>query len=131
MLGAVTGVMGTLQATETLKEILGIGETLSGRLLVWDALATRFRTVKLRPDPKCKACGPEATLTRPVRAHRHLRPRLCHLNRWACCCCPAAMTASIMRSCLPPGAAALGRSVVLFATNRGCLGLARDWSGLD
>ena len=62
VLGAVTGVMGTLQATETLKEILGIGESLSGRLLVWDALATRFRTVKLRPDPKCKACGPEATL---------------------------------------------------------------------
>ena len=41
---------------------MGIGETLSGRLLVWDALETRFRTVKLRPDPKCKACGPEATL---------------------------------------------------------------------
>jgi len=62
VLGAVTGVMGTLQATETLKEILEIGESLSGRLLVWDALATRFRTVKLRPDPKCKACGAEATL---------------------------------------------------------------------
>jgi adenylyltransferase/sulfurtransferase len=62
VLGAVTGVMGTLQATETLKEIMGIGETLSGRLLVWDALETRFRTIKLRPDPKCKACGPEATL---------------------------------------------------------------------
>jgi molybdopterin/thiamine biosynthesis adenylyltransferase len=62
VLGAVTGVMGTLQATETLKEIMGIGESLSGRLLVWDALATRFRTIKLRPDPKCKACGPEATL---------------------------------------------------------------------
>jgi molybdopterin/thiamine biosynthesis adenylyltransferase len=62
VLGAVTGVMGTLQATETLKEILGIGETLSGRLLVWDALATRFRTVKLRPDPQCVACGPEASL---------------------------------------------------------------------
>jgi adenylyltransferase/sulfurtransferase len=62
VLGAVTGVMGTLQATEVLKEILGIGETLSGRLLVWDALATRFRTVKLRPDPNCAACGPSATI---------------------------------------------------------------------
>ena len=62
VLGAVTGVMGTLQATETLKEILAIGESLSGRLLVWDALASRFRTIKLRPDPKCRACGPEATL---------------------------------------------------------------------
>ncbi|HQT76955.1 MAG TPA: molybdopterin-synthase adenylyltransferase MoeB [Rhodopila sp.] len=62
VLGAVTGVMGTLQATEVLKEILGIGETLSGRLLVWDALESRFRTVKLRPDPACALCGPAATI---------------------------------------------------------------------
>ncbi|MDR3537175.1 MAG: molybdopterin-synthase adenylyltransferase MoeB [Acetobacteraceae bacterium] len=62
VLGAVTGVMGTLQATEVLKEILGIGETLSGRLLVWDALAARFRTVKLRADPACASCGPNATI---------------------------------------------------------------------
>ena len=60
--GAVTGVMGTLQATEVLKEILGLGESLSGRLLVWDALATRFRTVKLRADPHCACCGPDATI---------------------------------------------------------------------
>ncbi len=62
VLGAVTGVMGTLQATEVLKEIMGIGESMAGRLLVWDALATRFRTIKLRSDPGCPACGPEATL---------------------------------------------------------------------
>jgi adenylyltransferase/sulfurtransferase len=62
VLGAVTGVMGTLQATEVLKEIMGIGESLSGRLLIWDALATRFRNVRLRPDPACAACGPNATL---------------------------------------------------------------------
>ena len=62
VLGAVTGVMGTLQATETLKEIMGIGESMAGRLLVWDALDMRFRSIKLRPDPKCRACGPEATL---------------------------------------------------------------------
>jgi molybdopterin-synthase adenylyltransferase len=68
VLGAVTGVMGTLQATEALKEILGIGDTLSGRLLVWDALATRFRTIKLRPDPSCALCGPEATI-KDVSAH--------------------------------------------------------------
>lgn len=68
VLGAVTGVMGTLQATETLKEIMGIGETMSGRLLVWDALASRFRTVKLRPDPNCAACGPNATL-KDLSAH--------------------------------------------------------------
>ncbi len=62
VLGAVTGVMGTLQATEVLKEILGIGETLAGRLLVWDALATRFRSIKLRPDPSCVSCGPHASI---------------------------------------------------------------------
>jgi molybdopterin/thiamine biosynthesis adenylyltransferase len=51
-----------LQATEVLKEILGIGDTLSGRLLVWDALATRFRTITLRPDVSCALCGPRATI---------------------------------------------------------------------
>ncbi len=57
ILGAVTGVMGTLQATEVLKEIIGIGQSLSGRLLIWDALAARVRTVKLRKDPACPLCG--------------------------------------------------------------------------
>jgi adenylyltransferase/sulfurtransferase len=57
VLGAVTGVMGTLQATEVLKEFLEIGETLSGRLLIWDALRTEFRTVRLKRDPKCPSCG--------------------------------------------------------------------------
>jgi adenylyltransferase/sulfurtransferase len=69
VLGAVTGVMGTLQATEVLKEILGIGDTLAGRLLVWDALATRFRTIRLRPDPSCALCGPNATII-DLSAHR-------------------------------------------------------------
>jgi molybdopterin-synthase adenylyltransferase len=68
VLGAVTGVMGTLQATEVLKEILGVGESLSGKLLIWDALASRFRTVRLRADPRCAACGPEATI-KDLSAH--------------------------------------------------------------
>jgi adenylyltransferase/sulfurtransferase len=68
VLGAVTGVVGALQATEVLKEIMGIGESLSGRLLVWDALATRFRTVKLPRDPDCALCGPQATI-RDLSAH--------------------------------------------------------------
>ena len=68
VLGAVTGVMGTLQATEVLKEFLGIGETLAGRLLVWDALASRFRTVRLRKDPACPLCGAHPTIT-DLRAH--------------------------------------------------------------
>ena len=58
VLGAVTGVMGTLQATEIIKEIIGIGETMAGRLLIWDALAMRFRGVRLPRDPNCAACGP-------------------------------------------------------------------------
>lgn len=62
VLGPVTGVMGTLQATEVLKEILGIGEGLSGRLLIWDALAVRFRVIGLPRDPACKLCGPDATI---------------------------------------------------------------------
>jgi molybdopterin/thiamine biosynthesis adenylyltransferase len=57
VLGPVTGVMGTLQATEVLKEILGIGESLAGRLLIWDALAMRFRVVRLVRDPGCALCG--------------------------------------------------------------------------
>ena len=57
VLGAVTGVMGTLQATEVLKEILGIGVSMSGWLLVWDALEMRFRKIRLRKDPTCPVCG--------------------------------------------------------------------------
>jgi adenylyltransferase/sulfurtransferase len=57
VLGAVTGVMGTLQATEVIKEICGIGSSLSGWLLVWEALAAEFRKIKLRKDPACPVCG--------------------------------------------------------------------------
>lgn len=57
VLGSVTGVLGTLQATEVLKLILNIGETLTGRLLLWDALDMRFHTVALKRDPHCVLCG--------------------------------------------------------------------------
>jgi adenylyltransferase/sulfurtransferase len=57
VLGATAGVMGTLQALEVLKEILGLGESLAGKLLIYDALATRFRSVTVRPDPACRLCG--------------------------------------------------------------------------
>ena len=62
VLGAVVGVMGTLQATEVLKLVLNIGEGMSGRLLLWDALDARFRTIKLRRDPGCALCGEHATI---------------------------------------------------------------------
>ena len=70
ILGAVTGVMGSLQATEVLKEIMGIGDSLSGRLLIWDALSARIRTIRLKKDPACPLCGPHASITtlEPARA---------------------------------------------------------------
>jgi len=57
ILGAVAGVMGTLQATEVLKELLGIGESLSGTLLLYDALGARFHRVRIPRDPACPTCG--------------------------------------------------------------------------
>ena len=62
VLGATAGVMGTLQALEVLKEILGLGETLAGRLLIYDALSARFRTVTVSPDPACALCGNRPTI---------------------------------------------------------------------
>lgn len=63
VLGAVTGVMGTLQAVEILKEITGIGTSLAGSLLLYEALTARLRTVAVRPDPACALCGPHPTIT--------------------------------------------------------------------
>jgi len=57
VLGVLPGLVGTIQATEGIKLILGVGEPLVGRLLLIDALSMRFRTVKLRKDPNCPACG--------------------------------------------------------------------------
>ncbi len=62
VLGAMAGVMGTLQATEVLKEILGIGESLSGSLLIVDGLSTTFRKLRLKPDPTCALCSASATI---------------------------------------------------------------------
>jgi len=63
ILGAVAGVMGSLQATEVLKEILGIGEGMDGRLLIYDALDLSTRMVKVNPDPACALCSDQSTLT--------------------------------------------------------------------
>lgn len=62
VLGVLCGVMGNIQATEAIKVVLGIGDTLAGRLLVYDALGMTFTELKLRRDPDCPACGPNATL---------------------------------------------------------------------
>ena len=62
ILGALAGAVGSLQATEVLKEVLGIGDSLSGHLLIYDALAASFRKIKIRRDPNCALCGPQATI---------------------------------------------------------------------
>src|SRR5476649_2536591 len=63
VLGVLPGVIGTIQAMETLKLILGIGEPLIGRFLIFDALRMRFRELKLRKDPDCPVCGTHPTVT--------------------------------------------------------------------
>jgi len=62
VLGVLPGIVGSLQAVEALKLILGIGEPLIGRLLLYDALETSFRELRLRRDPACPACGDHATI---------------------------------------------------------------------
>ncbi len=57
VLGALAGVMGSLQATEVIKELLDIGESMSGRLMIYDGLSAEFRNVRIKPDPNCRLCG--------------------------------------------------------------------------
>ncbi len=63
VLGALTGLVGSIQATEALKYILGIGESLSSRLLLIDALSMTFREVRLKRNPACPLCGDNPTIT--------------------------------------------------------------------
>ncbi|MCD6425375.1 MAG: molybdopterin-synthase adenylyltransferase MoeB [Anaerolineales bacterium] len=63
VLGVLPGTIGSIQATETLKLILGIGEPLIGRLLLYDALDLSFQTVKLHKNPECKVCGEHPEIT--------------------------------------------------------------------
>lgn len=63
VLGVLPGVIGTIQATEAIKVLTGIGDPLIGRLLLYDALAMQFRTLKLRRDPGCPICGDHPTIS--------------------------------------------------------------------
>ncbi len=63
VLGILPGVVGTLQATEAIKLILGVGESLIGRFLLFDALKMRFRELKVRRDPDCPVCGESPSVT--------------------------------------------------------------------
>jgi len=77
VLGALCGTVGSLQATEILKELLDIGESLSGSLLVYDALATQFRTIRVKRDPGCPLCGDNPTIT-DLSIHADGGPENCH-----------------------------------------------------
>ena len=63
VLGILPGVIGVIQATETVKLILGVGKPLMGRLMLYDALDMSFREMKVRKNPKCPICGPNPTIT--------------------------------------------------------------------
>jgi adenylyltransferase/sulfurtransferase len=63
VLGALPGMIGTIQATEVIKVLLGIGEPLTGRLLIIDALSMEFRVLKVRHNPDCPLCGTNPTVT--------------------------------------------------------------------
>jgi molybdopterin/thiamine biosynthesis adenylyltransferase/rhodanese-related sulfurtransferase len=66
VLGVLPGIIGVIQATETIKLITGIGEPLIGRFMIYDALRMKFRELKLRRDPECPACGTNPTVTRLI-----------------------------------------------------------------
>jgi sulfur-carrier protein adenylyltransferase/sulfurtransferase len=66
VLGVLPGIIGTIQAMETIKLILGIGEPLVGRFLIFDALRMKFRELKLQKDPDCPVCGTHPTVTRLI-----------------------------------------------------------------
>lgn len=62
VLGALAGTLGALQATEVVKEIVGFGETMAGRLLLYDALSVTVRTVRTKADPACALCGSQPSI---------------------------------------------------------------------
>ncbi|MEL6107662.1 MAG: molybdopterin-synthase adenylyltransferase MoeB [Planctomycetota bacterium] len=66
VLGVLPGIVGTIQATEAIKLILDAGKTLSGRLLLFDALEMKFRELKVKPDPQCPVCGDQPSITEPI-----------------------------------------------------------------
>jgi adenylyltransferase/sulfurtransferase len=70
VLGILPGLIGVVQATETVKLIMGIGETLVGRLMRYDALEMKFREYKLRRDPECPVCGDHPTIHAPIDYHQ-------------------------------------------------------------
>ena len=70
VLGILPGIVGLIQATEAIKILLGQGQTLSGRLLMFDALGMKFREMKIRRDPQCPICGENPSITELVEAEQ-------------------------------------------------------------
>lgn len=63
VLGALCGTMGSLQATEVIKELIGIGDSLAGSILIYEGLATEFRKIRVKADPNCPLCGSHPSIT--------------------------------------------------------------------
>jgi adenylyltransferase/sulfurtransferase len=76
VLGALAGAIGSLQAIEILKELAGIGDSLAGWLLIYDALSTTFRKVRVKRDPACALCGDHPTI-RDLSAHADVQGPVC------------------------------------------------------
>lgn len=79
VLGALCGMMGSLQTTEVLKEIMGIGDSLSGSLMVVDGLSADFRKIKVKPDPACALCGEHPSIT-DLSVHEGASAPVCAVN---------------------------------------------------
>ena len=77
VLGVLPGLIGLIQANEVLKLIGGVGTSLTGRLLLLDALEMEFRELKLRRDPECPVCGDHPTITELIDYEE-----FCGLRRW-------------------------------------------------
>ncbi len=90
VLGVLPGIIGVIQATESIKLILGIGEPLIGRFLIYDALKMKFRELKLRRDPECPVCGDHPTVTKlidyeqfcGIRPEPHVEATGAVMNEW-------------------------------------------------
>jgi adenylyltransferase/sulfurtransferase len=87
VLGVLPGVIGTIQATESIKLLLGAGSTLIGRLLLYDAWTMRFRELKLRRDPECPVCGDHPTVRELIDYEQ-----FCGIAQPAASAAPAALT---------------------------------------
>lgn len=83
VLGVLAGVIGCLQATEAIKHLLGVGDLLTNALLIYDALAMRFRKVPFRRNPECPLCGENPTVTELADAPE----QVCDLSKGCNCTC--------------------------------------------